>query len=121
MTVRPSACGVAGVLVVVATSAEARLSMNASTALRVLAQVIRLLRSIVASKRTLLLLLARDCVLSLGALLLTKVLTIVIVRVSIVRGIIRGVIAGGRAERASRLLRLGLRTLVREVIEWRLS
>ena len=115
-------CRVAGILVVVAAGAKARLGMNASTALRILAQVIRLLRSIVATKSTLLLLLlSRDCVLSLGALLLTKVLAVVIVRVSLVRGIVGGVVAGGRAEWATRLLRLGLRSLGREVIERRLS
>lgn len=83
---------VARVRIVIVGTSEARLAVDGGRALGVLAEVVGLLRGVVATERSL----PRSCVLTLGILLLPEVLTIVVVvRVSLVGSVVRGVVARG--------------------------
>jgi hypothetical protein len=94
---------------------------KAGLALRVLAEVIRLLSCIVTTEPTLL---GGSVVgLSLAALLLAELLAVVVVvgvAVVLTSSVVRGVLARRRAEGSCGLLRLGLRSGCREVVEGRL-
>ena len=103
--------GVTAVLSVAATCPEARLAVDAGTALRILAQVISLLRCVVTTKRTLL---SRNVVLlTMSGLLLGIVVAVVVVGVSIllVGRVVRGIVTRRGAERSCAGLRRRLGSL----------
>lgn len=98
------------VLVVTATGTKALLDASASATLRVLAEVVRLLRRPVAAKSTPLLAWATIGLAVSSLLLLGKVMPVVaVISISVVRGVVGGVVARRGAERAAGLLGRGLR------------
>ena len=98
------------VLVVTATGTKALLDASASATLRILAEVVRLLRRPVAAESTPLLAWATIGLAVSSLLLLGKVMPVVaVISISVVRGVVGGVVARRGAERAAGLLGRGLR------------
>jgi hypothetical protein len=108
-------CRVPAVLRVISARVEARLIMDASTTLGVLAQVVALLRRIIASEWPLLT--GDGVLLSLSCMLLSVLLSVIVVGISILLIVVRGVVTRGSAESSSRLLRGRLRGGGRVVVK----